>query len=745
MLGILACADVWVIVNAAMGGVASHPMSVSDEALFAAMDLDRPGLASVRSAVKRGDYPAAAKSWAAYFRKRETPTPHFSRDTWGPFIRRAYPQLVEPILAAADRVVQGRIGHPPYVMPVEDGRIQWLHNPTKDTNYVSIVGSQWFMNPLGRAYLLTGDEKYARAFAWVFGSWYDHQPEILEHQGGLGFDPIYRAYYPGIRSRILTENYYCMARSPALTPELHVKVLKQLLGSASWLYAREQRFRVGNQQVAAVVGLGVVGIVFPEFKEAERWVACAETRMTEHLKRDFFADGGHKELCTQYHKTCLRDMGYVALTAERNGRASLFRSDAAPMLERAYDWLSRLVMPTGQTPPLHSAVFATDWAVHLTIAARWFNRPDFLWQARRFWRKGIAPNQKAPFGLGSLLVCEALDLDAMTSITPAPPPYRCIHLKASGFAVMRTGWDPDDDYLVFQYGWANTGHAYPGALSFLLAMKGELVATHPGSPRSYRHPAYAYCHSTPSHNVVTIDLKSYKGKRRIAPGGKLYTYADLPGAWYVRGEHEGYRPTFGAVHERSILALKGGPVWVRDTVRGATGHEAQWNLHTPLGLSVKPDRSAVLLGKVDYHVRPAFADQIRSVKTEKRWAAVLPRDCQPADCGKMIPVLRYVKPIGRDGVQFAVAISEGPAVIEALGERAFRMHSGGRAYVVLHRDRATSVEGGGVVSDAECACVRFKGDSPDRAWVIGGKRLTINGTEWLGIDAPNTIELNEPM
>ena len=733
-----------IIANPAIGGVELHPTKVSDQELFAALDLEQPGMEGMQTAVEKHDYEAAANAWAEYFRKREKPTPHFSRQTWPEFIRREFPQLVAPIIAGADKIVRGELSQPPYTMPVERGEIKWLHNPTRDTNYISIVGSPFFLNPLGRAYLLTGDEKYAKAFAWFFESWYDHQDEIIDFQGGLGFNPIYHAYYPGIRSRILVDNYYCLARSLALTPGHHLKLMKQLLGSAAWLYAQEQRYRKGNQQVAAVLGLGIVGMVLPEFKDAEKWITCAEARMKEHLQRDFFADGGHKELCTQYHKACLRDIGYVALTAEANGRPSFFRSDASPLLEHAYQWLARLVMPTGETPALHSAAFSEDYAVHLLIGARYFRRPDFLWLAQRFWQRGVAPTQKRPVAHACFMVCETLASHEMPKIEVTPPDYKSVHLDKSGFAVMRTGWEENDRYLVFQYGWGNSTHAYPGALAFCLEMNGELVATNPGSPLSYRHPAYPYCHSTPSHNVISIDMKSYSRPGQVAPGGKLHTYADLPGAWYVSGHHDGYKKMFGAIHERSILVIKDGPILIRDLIQGGKDLIAQWNFHTPLELTVQDDRIAMLKGRGVYRLCPAFPEEIVSVKTEKRWEAVLPQDCQPADCGKEIPVLRYEKPIGEEGVQFCVALLEGEGKIEALSGCAFRLRAGDSTYVVLYRDTNASVEAEGIATDAECACVRFKGELPERAWVIGGKHLTILGTAWLDSDELQTLELVKP-
>lgn len=452
--------------------------------------------------------------------------------------------------------------------------------------------------------------------------------------------------------------------------------------------------------------------------------------MKEHLREDFFPDGAHTELCTQYHKTCLRDMGYLALTAEQNGLPSLFKSSEAAELERAYAWLAHIVMPTGETPALHSAVFATDWAVHLTIAARHFERPDFLWLAQRFWDKGLVPNQKGPVSLACFLLSEALDPEPAPTTAPKPPGIESFNSEPSGFAVMRTGWGTDDRYLVFQYGWAKSGHAYPGALSFLLAMNGELIATHPGSPLSYRHPAYKYCHSTRSHNLVTIDLANHAPIHGIAPGGVLDSYADLPGAWYVSGHHDGYKEAYGARHHRSILVIKDGPILVRDRIAGGEGHAAQWSFHTPLEVQVGEDRVAVLQGRKTYRLCPARPDEITEVKSETHWMAVLPADCQPDDCGKVVPVVRYEKPIGPNCVEFCIAIIESDGSVEAIEPNGVSIRTRSGQYLVLFADEGPT-EAEGISTDAECACVRFRDGAPGAAWVVNGKRLTVSGVAWL--------------
>ena len=717
---------------------------VTERDLWAAIDLERPGLSELKDAVAAGDMEAAAVAWAKYFAAREKPTCHFDRRKWAGYIRRDFPAVRDAILEKAERVAAGELTHTPVTLPVEGdvpgGRIEWLQNPTKDTNYISLVGSQWYLNPLGRAYLLTGEERFAETFAWIFESWFDNQDAICEFQGGLGFNPIYRAYYPGIQARILADNYYCMAESPSLTPGVHVKVMRQLAACARFLERGEPRYRKGNQQVAAVLGLGIVGLVFPEFKDAEKWVERAEAIMAEHLEKDFFGDGGHRELCTQYHKTCLRDTCYVALTSEHNGRPSpLLRGANGEALERSFDWLARLVMPTGETPPLHSAVFSTDHAVYSLVSAIHFKRPDHAYLASRFWSRGAVPNQKSPTAFAVYLLCSPLETGSLS--IARPPKYLGTHLEESGFAVMRSGWEADDRYLVFQYGWANTGHAYPVALSFLLEMNGEVVATHAGSPRSYRHPAYGYCHSTMSHQTVSIDGKSYPRAGGAAPGGRLECLADLPGLWYVSAYHEGYKKTMGAIHHRQIVAIKDGPILIIDRVEGGEGHTAGWNFHTPLDAVVEADGSVTLQGRRTYRLAPAHPDEVTDTKTRRHWAAVLPRDCQPDDCGAEVTGLSFGKPIGAAGVGFGVALFEGAGSVAEESEGVFRLVQGNREYLVLCGDREAVANKSRISAKGRLAVIEQIEARPGRVWVVEATKLTMNEREIFAEDQAMSKEI----
>ena len=668
-----------------------HPATVSDEELFASLDLERPGLEAVKSRVTAGDYLGAAQAWADYWRGRRSPVLHFNRDEWPKLIRSDYPALGRAMVGMADRVAGGELSCSTIALPVNGREIDWLANPKRDTNYVDLTGSWFYMSPVGRAYLLTGDERYAEAFAWIFESWYDRQPEILAFRGNLGFDPIYHAYYPGIRARVLCDSYYCLARSPALTPRIHLKVLKQILAASSWLYADNAAYKPGNMQVGAVMGMAVAGMFLPEFRASRDWVGLGVRRMREHLERDFFPDGAHRELCTQYHGTVLRDMAFVALVARSNGLAGFFDASdpSSGALERAYGWLARVVMPSGITPAIHSDAFASEYAVQLLIAGQQFRRPDFLWLARRFWETGGVPCQKTPFSLLNYLIGSSW---REAPVKPAPPQRLSDHLPESGFAIMRSGWRPRDRYLILQYGWPESGHGYPGALHVCLAMNGEVIATSPGSPLSYALPSYRYCDSTPAHNVVTIDGASYKGKNGLAPGGTLHAYVDRDDLWYARASHEGYRDAFGAIHERQVLVIRDGPVLIRDTVTGGAGHTAQWNFHTPLAARSSGPGRLTLNGRRRYTLCLADPETLSGPKIEMHWSAVPPELCQPADCGKEVPAVSFERPIGPGGTEFVAAIIEGEGSIRREKGGSYRISEGRRVYKVRFRADGAGAE-----------------------------------------------------
>ena len=128
---------------------AEQPVAVrvSERELWSAIDLERPGLSALKRAVAAEDPNAAAAAWAEYFAARTSPTCHFDRRKWPGYIRRELPAVGDAILEKAQCVAAGDLSHATIRLPdegnVPGGRIDWLHNPGKDTRVISRWPPSW--------------------------------------------------------------------------------------------------------------------------------------------------------------------------------------------------------------------------------------------------------------------------------------------------------------------------------------------------------------------------------------------------------------------------------------------------------------------------------------------------------------------------------------------------------------------------------------------------------------------------
>ena len=189
------------------------------------------------------------------------------------------------------------------------------------------------------------------------------------------------------------------------------------------------------------------------------------------------------------------------------------------------------------------------------------------------------------------------------------------------------------------------------------------------------------------------------------------------------------------------VVLKEGPILIVDDVEGGRGHTAQWNFHTPLSVTVGPDRSVTLRGKRCYHLAPAHPDELTDVKTHNHWSAVLPRDCQPDDCGAEVTGLALEKPIEGDSAQFAVALFEGEGSIREEPKGVFRLGGAAEQYLVFTGSREAVHEDCRIEAEGRFTVLRFARRRPAQAWVVEGTKLVIDERSLLAADHPATKEI----
>ena len=244
--------------------------------------------------------------------------------------------------------------------------------------------------------MLSGDDRYARAVTDIVTEWHQSLPDIRR------FDPVVWNSMLGssLRATYFLEAYWLRRRSPALTPEVHSRMLRVILGHVRYVYDRHmQRYTFWNGQNSAAAWLTTAYVMLPELKESAAWRAATLPIIRQHLAQDFRADGGQSELCEQYHMTGLRDLWTALRLMDRNGDRELIRDPAVMhKFHQALRWPLALSLPDGHTPALNSGTYATEWLIFAGLRARssrmWHTGTTLArpcWPARRPRSTGLLP------------------------------------------------------------------------------------------------------------------------------------------------------------------------------------------------------------------------------------------------------------------------------------------------------------------------------------------------------------------
>lgn len=460
---------------------------ISDGEFFEMLDLERPGLEKVRSAVASGDLGAAKHEFAEHMRNRDKPKATF---TWKARPQhKSRPEGVDT--TEADRVLQHdlvSVG----VYHKFDGEIDWNLNPINYKEWPWQLNRHHVWVTLGRAYWATGDEKYAREFVQQMTDWVRRCPAPRNASGNATY--TWRTIESGIRTgQTWQEVFHRFLTSPSFTDEAIVTMVKSFAEHARQL----MRWPTGGNWLAMECnGLMNTGVIFPEFKESESWRKTAAERLYAELDRQVYPDGAQIELSTGYHQVSLRNFEAAWEIAHLNDLP--MPEDYIAKMGRMYDYNLNAAMPDATLPGLNDAN-RTDIRGSLARAAKYFpERKDFEWIAT-----GGKSGEK--------------------------PKVSSIALPFSGQLVMRTGWEPGDLYLLMDAGPFGYGHQHEDALSFVIYAHGKYHLVDAGNYPYDSSQWRKYVLSTRAHNTVMVD--GFDQHRKNKPRHEYVIEKPLPNLW----------------------------------------------------------------------------------------------------------------------------------------------------------------------------------------------------------------------
>lgn len=519
---------------------------LSDEAFFDAMDLEREDLKAVKAAVAQEDWEGAKGAFAKHVRERETPI-WFSdwKNRSEPQDRGAEVELVKVgdraikavDLDFADRIVANVLISCRVEQDFGD-EINWELDPIGYKEWTWQLSRHPFWVTLGQAYWKTGDEKYAQAFVRQMRHWITHVLVPIDEDGnrwktdakmGTRETNCWRTIECGIRmGQTWPAAFYYFLTSPTFTDADVCLMIKSMVEHARHLTLWP---RGGNWQTMQANGQYHVGVLFPEFKEAEKWRELAIQSLYEELDAQVYPDGAQIELSSGYHQVSLRNFVMAYAIGQLNDMP--MPEDFVKKLERMYHYDLYLAMPNLLLPALNDGG-QTDIRPYLRGGFKFFpERTDFQWAASNR-AEGTAPkNVSSAF------------------------PY-------AGHFAMRSGWDEQDKYLFFDGGPFGYGHQHEDKLNVMVYAHGRVHIVDPGNYPYDSSQWRTYVLSTRAHNTVMVD--GMEQNQRGKPREEYVVSEPLPHTWVSEKTHDyvsarydlGYGPKRDTTvtHTRSILFVK---------------------------------------------------------------------------------------------------------------------------------------------------------------------------------------------
>lgn len=495
---------------------------MNDKQFLAMLNLDYAGLEKVKAAIESGDLKAAKHALAEHFRNRETPTPGFNWKARPKYEKR--PDGVDTI--EADKVIDHNLVSVSVYHQYED-EIDWTLNPINYREWPWQLNRHHIWVQLARAYWATGEEKYAEEFAYQMQHWVKNCPVPSDDSGNRS--ETWRTIEAGIRmGHTWPEVFHRFLTSPSFDDDSVVTMVTSIVEHAQHLMRWPT---TANWLTMETNGLMHVGVLFPEFMEAENWRKTAIDRMYVELDKQVYPDGAQIELATGYHQVSLRN--FVGLWQIARLNDVEMPKDYVTKMQKMYDYNLNASMPDGYLPGLNDAG-KTSIRGSLRQAYGYFpDRKDYLWIATE-GKEGTKPE------VGSI-----------------PLPF-------SGHMIMRTGWEPDDLYMLFDAGPFGYGHQHEDALSIVLSAYGKYMLVDPGNYPYDSSDWRKYVLSTRAHNTVMVD--DCEQHRRGWPREQYVLEKPMPIKWasnkkfdYARSSYNDnycYENTIKVKHERSVFFVK---------------------------------------------------------------------------------------------------------------------------------------------------------------------------------------------
>lgn len=604
------------------------PRELSAEEVIESLDLKNPSLAQVHSAYNSHGTDGAVPELIRHFKSRQSPGFFFNwrdRELYQRLLREHFADQESQLLEQADRICRHEFEVFGSKSIQYGDQINWHFDPSTGSDWplthwskIDIAGSDrigdvkftWEVNrhqfffTLGRAYWFTGDEKYARKFAELMRSWINTNPPEI----GVNW---YSNLEIAIRLICWIWAYHYFLDSPFFDDQLHFDFLRIVLQSCRHLtrdFAYSLRSMKNNHIIGDAAGLAFAGILFPEFRESERWRKTYINILYRELKKQVYDDGADFEQSISYHKFVLYFYLLLFRIMQINGHD--FPAELVQKLEKMIEFTMYTMKPDRRLPGIGDnddagVLFLSNESIHdatptLSTGAVLFQRGDFKQLAGRLSEETLWLNGEE-------------SIQIFSSLEESPPSDLSRGFPDGGYYAMRTAWDADARYLLFKCG-PHADHGHADALHVELYCNSENYLRDSGT-YAYNGPWEwrTFFRSTRAHNTVVVDGESQSIPHRVfrwlKPAKcKTNSWIASRNFDYVDAEHYGYsRYKYPVTHKRGVFFVKPEYWVIVDQLMGYGEHSVELPFHLSSGAY---EISANIFRAKSFAIIPVISDDL---------------------------------------------------------------------------------------------------------------------------------------
>ena len=443
---------------------------------------------------------------------------------------------------------------------------------------------------LGQAYVLTGDEKYAREWVAQMIDWDRRNPPMLGPNWMVAMEVA-------IRIVNWVWGYFFMSGSSAFSNDAPAVFYRNVLSHGRFIMRHLESY--GNHRFSDFTGLAVLGFVFPQLTEAAGWRRAAVDGLCDECKKQVREDGVHFEGSIDYHRLVL-EMGAAAVLLMRRNETEV-PAPVSDALARMFAFGAGYLKPDGSGPRTGdgddgrlqelAVTGKRDHSYLLSLACAVTGDSSFKKNAR------VHPEAFWLLGREGLERFEALEMPGRKVVSQG--------FAESGFYVLRSGRlycfvscrRPDK---------ADRGaHIHNDHLSFEACIGGVDVIVDPGT---YVYTADIDARNTfrgtEAHNSIMVDGSEVNRldlddpfKLRDAANCTVTVWSTQGSQDVLHARHDGYvrlpgvfrvERTFGLDREYDTLRI-------RDRVGGEGEHRISWRFHLAPEVSARVEGNCVFL------------------------------------------------------------------------------------------------------------------------------------------------------